>query len=570
MGPHVSHDEFKQAAQKRSVALQNGTPTIIHNPNLISPDGLSDTENRERMAQISTSSSSEDMTQMMAQMNQVLSKVTFMEKRIESLESDCRVFEKQLATLEYQNWEFPLSPIPREYWLNTGHDEQYADNMDAFLARLEQSCHQLRSGLDLEHMNITLTVADAGFEHTLLYDEMLLSHWLLFVDSLQQSNKFHRDPKKDCFMISKIHLPKKILDLLQPLLGNMQFEKLHFESNAFGRNGTHFVLGIMNTNKHLKELFFGENIIEEAHLKVMCSLIERSSVYRLTLRNCGVGNPQMLSPIIDASNTLKFLDLSNNKIGSCGRGFIRTVQDGAVLHGVSKGTIIISKFLRGNDTLEELRLNNNDFNDADAVVMAAELLKNKSLKYLELESNKLTKFGATVFSMLIFNNTSFNIVEQCNHVCYISVGTPSPGNIRIPRINYNRCPSQSKRAKIFALLCPPYERNFNLKYLKNIPPEIIPQVLKFVQHYPPSEDDDHDLWRCMMSLLEHYPLPKMVDVVPDEIDQERNDESLIDSYLQTMFPRMHSMVRTTAERKSLDVMFEVYRRWAVPLLYGSD
>lgn len=86
-------------------------------------------------------------------------------------------------------------------------------------------------------------------------------------------------------------------------------------------------------------------------------------------------------------------------------------------NGSYEQIIKITKALENNNNLLELNLNNLDFGDAGAVILAKLLKKNKTLKILRIQSNKISDYGIKKIIDALRSNSSLMVLDlQHNYI----------------------------------------------------------------------------------------------------------------------------------------------------------
>ena len=121
-----------------------------------------------------------DMKKQLSETNELKSKCEKLESRCRSSESKCEFLEARCGSLERcielfgkdQTWEYSAPPIPREYWVERGLDDDDIRLMGNFLKQIEDDTYKLRTS-QFGYREIILL-------STVLYDDALLPHWKEF------------------------------------------------------------------------------------------------------------------------------------------------------------------------------------------------------------------------------------------------------------------------------------------------------------------------------------------------------------------------------------------------------
>ena len=88
----------------------------------------------------------------------------------------------------------------------------------------------------------------------------------------------------------------------------------------------------------------------------------------------------------------------------------------------SRGAVAIAEYLETNSTLlENLELDNNRFNDDDAIVLSQALRKNSNLHRILVRGNNFSVAGVKSLFKAVFDSSSMNSVSESNHACQLEL-----------------------------------------------------------------------------------------------------------------------------------------------------
>ena len=79
----------------------------------------------------------------------------------------------------------------------------------------------------------------------------------------------------------------------------------------------------------------------------------------------------------------------------------------------------VAAALATNPQLETLYITDNKLNDRDAELIAQALKQNTNLHKLYLDENNITAAGFERIQTVIYDPSSLNAMEACNHTCWI-------------------------------------------------------------------------------------------------------------------------------------------------------
>ena len=192
------------------------------------------------------------------------------------------------------------------------------------------------------------------------------------------------------------------------------------------------------------------------------SLKSHTSINLLNMYHCDFGSsPEILLVLLQSD--VRRINLSNNNIDSV-------------------GAVKIVEYLEGDPPIYELTLENNRFNDNDAILISQSLKRNRILRRLDLVGNNITSIGVKALLNCVFDSSSLNAISESNHIL-VGMNIFNSTNISMSssfllsqKFNgyVGKLLELGKRDKILLAL---QDKDSLLQYLANVPVELIPEVL---------------------------------------------------------------------------------------------
>jgi hypothetical protein len=235
--------------------------------------------------------------------------------------------------------------------------------------------------------------------------------------------------------------------------------RLNFVNASICGAGIVCLSKLVDVSSNLREFCLHRNRIdnsESAHC-LSRSLKSHTRIYYLGFTHCDLGStPEVLLVLLQSD--VRRINLSNNNIDSL-------------------GAVKIAEYLEGDPPIEELILEYNQLNDDDAILISQALKRNTNLKTLRIHSNNFTFIGVKALISCVVDSSSLNAILESNHTL-TEMGIFSCINHPIKRLD--RCIYKllglDRKAKIVLAL---QDKDSLLKYLANVPVELIPEVLAF-------------------------------------------------------------------------------------------
>jgi hypothetical protein len=138
------------------------------------------------------------------------------------------------------------------------------------------------------------------------------------------------------------------------------------------------------------------------------------------------------------------------------------------------GAVKIVEYLERDPPIVTIDLICNRLNDNDAILISQALTRNINLKIIHLHSNNFSAIGVKALLSCIFDSSSLNAISESNHTLKI-LWLFSEEGCKLQRC-IDKLLRMSRNQKIVLAL---NDKDSLLKYLANVPVELIPEVLAF-------------------------------------------------------------------------------------------
>ncbi|KAL7457963.1 hypothetical protein ACHAWC_009974 [Mediolabrus comicus] len=468
------------------------------------------------------------MMQMMSRMEEKLTAVSSLESRCERLEAKCSVLERMLEMktnsikehvdskfdkqnkynkmlVRNQGWKYSTPVHSAEYWETNGFDSDVAEYLSESSEELKQfsekmrrgefpsDCYDDRKGINLVWIGEPILDNNASVKMRL--------HWKEFAYALTQFTPAFGVLPDNCetyFTLENIQLDQFIPGLLKDALMHKPFQKLSFVNRGDvdddERMSADAIMDIMNSNKHLRKLRIGNNRIELSHMEKICSAVRYGSIVELHLYNCfdnGLGDAMVTSL------------LSTGSLAKLERLCFTT-------NGITSSSITtLANFLATNPPLQMLGLVDNMLDDDDIGTLASALRTNTSLRSLDLSSNTIGDAGEEGLLLVVHDDSSLNSLADSNHSCCVVLSQFAVWNVCQMKGSdgyWHEAPASFNRArKIYRLLSQRNESMStpNVHHFDDIDVNLLPSILEAVQRYAVAIDpfDRHRPGYCRVEPL---------------------------------------------------------------------
>ena len=414
--------------------------------------------------------------------------------------------------IKNQNWEYSADRPSDEYWESIDEDED--DTAEEFLEQIEKQTEDLRKG------SISDGIISISTSTELPYNNEFLPHWKEFATALEQYH-YHikcspssEDIKAIKFRLNNVTLPYEVIDILRRALPSTHFPRLVLKNNNLSTSGIYFALNYLKRHKCI-ELCLSGNALSMRHIKFLCCIVSSDDYPTPATINNGLclGLTGCKGADIDGHEMLKMITTAGkNKLQ------ILNMRGNSISTG---GNMFLSIFLAENPPLKRLHLNGNELDDNDAVAIASALLHNKNLRMLNIKNNNFTSVGWEALGKAVFDNTSLNSAAGSNHTCLIDF---PPNCIEaVKEINGKTAcprffgPKHVRQKKVYSILSARNRNSSNVEYLEDMPVELLPRMMRFIQKYADYHVRSKDINRGFDDV---HPLSIMFEIL------QRWDESL--------------------------------------------
>ena len=239
-------------------------------------------------------------------------------------------------------------------------------------------------------------------EDILLHDDSLLPLWQQLGEaaaSLAASSDKNSSDKLTISIVN-VETPSSVMKILTSALEKLPI-KLKFENNRLCSDGLIGLTNLVRKNSSISRLYLSKNGIYNYELLSLAEAISTTGRARIIPWLNQISRPIELDQVVVPSLfTLRTVALTNSSLGS-------------------KSALIISQHLANNPSINFLYLNGNLFNNDDAVLFAKSLQSNTNLIQLDLRYNNFTNKGIKTLYGCVYNDESLNLMYDTNATCQI-------------------------------------------------------------------------------------------------------------------------------------------------------
>ena len=261
---------------------------------------------------------------------------------------------------------------------------------------------------------------------------------------------------------------------------------VYFDNANLCADGIVYLSKLVDLSDELQYFHLFHNPIDnmESALCLSRSLRSHTCINTLVLAHCDLGSsPEILLVILQSD--VKRIDLRNNNIDSF-------------------GAVQIAEYLESNPPIRRIDLTHNRLNDDDVILISQALKRNTNLKTINLLSNNLTSIGMKALLKCVFDSSSLNAISESNHTL-------------VGMYIFSQMVNESLRDCIDRLL--ELDRTQNiilalngkdslLKYLTNVPVELIPDVLAFPLRWI-DDEHQHEHLNIVYSTMRWWNMPML-------------------------------------------------------------
>ena len=275
-------------------------------------------------------------------------------------------------------------------------------------------------------------------------------------------------PMQQCFKIKNlsidsVEMTKENIASMSQVCGERainSMKTIKFVNNNICADGMISLSKLVEQSVDLEMFHMVQNPINDMNAALSLSRVLKvhPSILHVDMLDCNLGNvPEILSVILQSD--VEDLEIADNNINSL-------------------GAIKIAEYIERNTTMMCLRLYGNLLNDDDAVIISRALQENYKLFSLHIYWNNFTSVGVKALFSSVFDSSSLNAIADSNHalkMIHVIRDDYFHRMSKFNRMNDGEWPLADK------LLIAMHDKDSLLEYLANLPVELMPRVLNFVQ-----------------------------------------------------------------------------------------
>ena len=311
----------------------------------------------------------------------------------------------------------------------------------------------------------------------------------------------------ECINIENVEITKErlaaLVDICSSGIATNSSIDVMFNNANLCDKGIVWLSKLVEVSSQLQTLVINHNRIDnmESALCLSGSLKLHTCIKMLELSHCDLGNtPEMLSVILQSDVEIIYLD--NNNIDSL-------------------GAVTIAEYLESDPPIVRLVLACNRLNDNDAILISQALKRNTNMRHLLLEGNNFTSIGVKALLTCVFDSSSLNAISESNHTL-VGMNIFSKINNKKLQRCIDRLLELDQFQKIVLAL---QDKDSLLKYLTNVPVELIPEVLAF-PHGRVDDQYQYKYLNIVYSTMRWWNMPMLysyLNCVKSDAKRKRND-----------------------------------------------
>ncbi|KAL9183973.1 hypothetical protein ACHAXT_002059 [Thalassiosira profunda] len=435
-------------------------------------------------------------------------------------------------------------------------------------------------------------------------EEAVLPHWKGYLEEdIASSN-----PENQIWTFLHVKLPTVMLEMLQSAMASRNIHSLEFSLRP-NDSPTNlllppFITSVLGENSSIRRLAFKWGFCWDGGM--LRAVENHPSLEELHVGMRFHENQPMLGRILRSSRSLKYLNLRSSTIGD-------------------EGGDIISRFLQKNYDLEYLDLGRVKITDADAKKIALSLAFNTKLRVLNLagKTQGISVAGRTVLRRALLSATAFtqtpgrdgamcrlgglDSIARCNHTCSVKVVSsidPCPLETLFDVLNQSSCPKDNRRLKILSYLYARKGEGSRTEVGDFQRRKLIPDILAYIAQVsectaqvsamevepaegfssgqpivgglsglarsliasisPPADGKEDEFDALSVESDESYDGYDSELEELDEAFEEDGDEAAYNDFVKSF-----TDASACGKRLQLTVLFQVLKRWGLPLLDKS-
>ena len=293
------------------------------------------------------------------------------------------------------------------------------------------------------------------------HDDILLPEWQAFCDALHDSRTVNVD-----LHILNIELSGSVLDMIYQALVTKYMNKLELQNIGFGKRTIEFVVRVLNENPTtLTSLNLSSNNLmtnSDDTEYLFSTISSRTTLDTISLDGCKVGESlKLLASVMNGAADVKCISLQNNNLGP-------------------EGAHLVADVLKKNPKITRMQLCGNKMKDEGIGYLSDALRTNTNLREIDVSQNGLTEVGKQALLKTVLDTSSLNAVVDSNHTCQIHL--EEMDDLLIFANQLTICSSkESKMRKVSFTLGTSNDIGLEIPYLSDVPLELMPNVLNFVQ-----------------------------------------------------------------------------------------
>jgi hypothetical protein len=329
--------------------------------------------------------------------------------------------------------------------------------------------HGASLNLELKHNTYWHQLMDN--EYPIVWHEPILDQYW---EQLDAKIQLWLVAKVVCIDIVNVEIKKEHLaTLVTALSGQVStFEYIHFININLCREGITWLSKLVDVSSKLGEFRLNHNRFDNMDLArcLSRSLKSHACINELNLAHCDLGStPDILLVILQSD--IRRINLENNNIDSY-------------------GAVKIAEYLEVDPPIEHLFLGHNRLNDNDAILISHALKRNTNLTFLNLVGNGFSSIGVKALLTCVFDSSSLNAISESNHTLEMLFFYPRHESRKSD--NLLGCIDilfgLDRAEKILLAM---QHKDSLLRYLANVPVELIPEVLAFPLRWVVDEYQQH-------------------------------------------------------------------------------
>ena len=330
-------------------------------------------------------------------------------------------------------------------------------------ACIELAHYSQRFNLKLIHNTSDQQLIDD--EEPIVWHEPILDeYWNQLEEEIARKKQLGIVTEIDYIQIGNVEITTERLDALVDIFisgrATNSSQWIQFLNANLCEEGIISLSKLVDVSSKLELFYLSHNRIDniDSACCLSGSLRSHACITRLHLDHCDLGsNPEILLVILQSD--VNHIILDNNNIDSL-------------------GAVKIAEYLGDDPPIQHITLHHNRLNDNDAILISRALKRNTNLTAIYIHSNNFTSIGVKALLNCVFDSSSLNAISESNHTL-VGMDIFSIYNDNESE-NVDNCIKKmlelDRADKIVLAL---QDKDSLLKYLANIPVELIPDVMAF-------------------------------------------------------------------------------------------